>query len=359
MVKPSIGSVVLQGAADLFPGYFALVMATGIVSIASYLLGVKWAAIALLRINEAAYLVLWLFLALRLARFAPRVLVDLSEPSRGAGFFTTIAATCVLGTQMVIEAGDYGAATVLFVVGTCLWCATIYSFFPAVMVRKNKPGLDEGITGAWLIATVGTQSISILGTLISPQFGGSREALLFFALAMYLVGGLLYLVVITLIFYRLTFFDLTGAAFAPPHWIDMGAAAITTLAGATLMLNASQWALLQEILPFLTGFTLFFWAAGTWWIPILFILNGWRHLVVRYPVRYDPQYWSMVFPLGMYTVCTFQLSRTGELDFLILIPQVFIYLAWAAWVVVFAGMVYHLVSRMAAAFAPLKSEPRD
>jgi len=36
-----------------------------------------------------------------------------------------------------------------------------------------------------------------------------------------------------------------------------------------LIIAAPGWALLNEIVPFLKGFTLFFWAAGTWWIPLL------------------------------------------------------------------------------------------
>ena len=58
----------------------------------------------------------------------------------------------------------------------------------------------------------------------------------------------------------------------------MGAVAITTLAGAKLILGAPEWSFLTEILPFLKGFTLFFWAWATWWIPLLFILGFWRHV---------------------------------------------------------------------------------
>ena len=32
-------------------------------------------------------------------------------------------------------------------------------------------------------------------------------------------------------------------------------------------------------------------------------------LLYRFPIRYDPLYWGAVFPLGMYTVATWQMAR--------------------------------------------------
>jgi tellurite resistance protein TehA-like permease len=150
---------------------------------------------------------------------------------------------------------------------------------------------------------------------------------------------MLYLSIITLIFYRLTFVRVTSAELTPPYWINMGAVAITTLAGANLTVAAPQWPFLAELVPFLKGFTLFFWSAGTWWIPLLFILGAWRHLVKRYPLTYDPSYWGMVFPLGMYTASTFQFAQAAGLDFLLVIPRVFIWIALAAWLAAGVGLL--------------------
>jgi tellurite resistance protein TehA-like permease len=120
-------NVLSRAAADLFPGYFALVMATGIISIACFLLGMNWIAIALLILNVVAYVILWLLLLMRLVRFFPRVRADINNHVRGPGFFTTVAGTCVLGSQLLIVANRYQIATVLWVVGMLLWIVIMYA----------------------------------------------------------------------------------------------------------------------------------------------------------------------------------------------------------------------------------------
>lgn len=327
---------------DLYPGYFALVMATGIISIAAHLLQMPFVAEALYWVNRVVFPVLWLLTLGRLIFYFPRLLDDLTSHTRGPGFFTAIAGTCVFGTQILVLTGRSALPWGLWWLAVGLWLVVMYTFFSAVTIRTQKPPLETGINGAWLIAIVATQSIAILATLLLAGQSDPSPAGFFFATCMFLLGCMLYLSIITLIFYRFTFLEISTAMLTPPYWINMGAVAITTLAGANLILNADRWSFLVEILPFLKGFTLFFWATGTWWIPLLFILGAWRHLVKRHPLTYDPQYWGMVFPLGMYTACTIRLSAALNLPFLMAIPRLFIYIAFVAWAAVFLGMVAHL-----------------
>jgi tellurite resistance protein TehA-like permease len=166
------------------------------------------------------------------------------------------------------------------------------------------------------------------------------------SLSFWLVGSMLYVWLIALIFHRILFLPLSPGDLTPPYWINMGAMAISTLAGVRLVGEAGRMPLLTEMLPFLKGMTLLFWATATWWIPILVALGAWRHLRKRVPLTYEHGYWAAVFPLGMYTVCTQNLIRVFGLPFLDLIPSVFIWIALAAWTLTFAGLVGYLARAM-------------
>lgn len=337
----SAALMLMSVAENLFPGYFALVMATGVISIACRLLAIPVIPVLLLVINWIAYGVLWVLTLLRIWCFPGKIAGDLSSHQRAPGFFTIVAGTCVLGTQSAVVTETSGAALVLWYFGLALWCIVMYSFFTAVTIRERKPSLVTGINGAWLIAAVATQSIVVLQGTISVAVAPSQQ-IQFLCLTMFMIGCMLYLAIIPLIFYRLTFGPLTAHDFSPPYWINMGAVAISTLAGATLLMRAESWGLLKEFVPFLKGFTVFFWAVATWWIPFLIALMVWRYLVRKDRLRYEPQFWGMVFPLGMYTTSTFQLSRALDLPFLQVIPRVFVVIAIVAWVTTFAGLLLQI-----------------
>lgn len=340
-----ITSMIQNEIRDLFPAYFALVMATGIVSIACHLVALDFLAFPLFYLNQFFYIALWMLTLVRIVRYPARLFGDMSNHRIGSGFLTIVAATNVLGSQFVILQSNQTIALVLWVLGLALWLLLTYAIFTAFTVKEEKPSLEEGINGAWLLFIVSTQSIPVLGMLLVSRFEAWQEMFTFTMLGFYLLGCMFYILIISLIVYRFMFFKIEAEDMNPSYWINTGAVAITTLAGANILLRGHA-SFLAEFAPFIKGFTVFFWAAGTWWIPYLFIVGAWRHFYKHYPLTYHPVYWGLVFPMGMYTVATYRLAEVLSMDFLLLIPQYFIYLALIAWTITFYG----LISRLFTAF---------
>ena len=323
--------------AALFPGSFALVMATGIVSIAAFQQGFEILARSFLVMNAVAYVVLWALTTVRLIRFPGRVRDDMATHQRGAGFLTIVAGTNVLGSGVALMTTWTELALGLWIAGLVLWIAITYWFLTAVTVRREKPSLEAGIGGAWLLLVVSTESIAALGALLAPSVASTR-GLLLVSIVAHLVGLMLYVLVIGLIFYRWTFFSLSGEQVTPPYWINMGALAITTLAGSNLVLAGGSWEVLDRLVPFLMGTTLLAWGFATWWIPLLLAIGVWRHGVQRVPLRYDPQYWSLVFPLGMYAASTFRLEGALDVGLPSELATTTFWVAVAAWFVTALGL---------------------
>lgn len=336
----------IDGVRGLSPAYFALVMATGIVSIASGRAGLRTIAAVLLWLNVGQYLLLWILTAWRLLRYRGALLDDLTDHQSGPGFLSAVAATSVLGNQLILI-GAYDIALVLWIFGLFLWIVLTYAIFTSLTIKESKPTIDQGITGAWLLAVVSTQSIALLSALLSRHFNQPvRLHVNFLALSMWLWGGMMYLWIISLIFYRYAFYRLAPADFSGPYWINMGAMAISTLTGSILIENAADAPFVETLLPFLKGFTIFFWATGTWWIPMLVILGAWRHLYRKFPLRYEPLYWGTVFPLGMYAACTFEMAHAMSLDFLLPLARLFVGAALLAWAMTFAGLIWRLAGNL-------------
>jgi tellurite resistance protein TehA-like permease len=334
---------VLDAAEGLNPGYFAMVMATGIVAISAQLEEIPVVPTALARLNWTAYGILWLLTLVRLLRFSGRLMQDFADHRRGPGFFTIVAATSVLGAQAFVIERSESIAIVLWYVAAGLWCLITYPFFFAMAVGEKKASLASQIDGGWLVAVVATQSLVVLRAVIGAEAIPS-SAVQFLCLCLFLIGGMLYLFIMTLIFYRLNFLPFSPREFDLLYWINMGAAAISVLAGSLLVLRADAWPIVADYLLFVEGVTVSFWAAASWWIPFLIALMLWRYVVRRDALRYEPSFWGMVFPLGMYATATFELMRAEKLPFLDPIPHVFVLIALAAWLLTFCGLLWSLAA---------------
>jgi tellurite resistance protein TehA-like permease len=132
---------------------------------------------------------------------------------------------------------------------------------------------------------------------------------------------------------------MTPQALGPPYWILMGATAITVLAGAKILGLPATLPAVGATAGFVEGFSYALWAFGTWWIPLLVILGFWRHVRQRWPLTYEPPLWSVVFPLGMYSVATLSFGQVAGISFMAPVARVMIWVAVAAWVLVAAAFL--------------------
>lgn len=328
--------------ATLFPGYFALVMATGIVGIAAEQQDLGLLADVLYLIAAGAYVVLAVLLALRIAKYWANFAADVTNHAKGFAFLTIVAATNVLGSASIVIHAWWDLAWTLWWASLALWVVFVFTTLIAVVIDRDKPGLQGGINGSWFLLTVSTQSIAVVAGLLLTRT--DSDALAFTAIAAFTLGIVLYLIVMTMVFLRWTFQPLDPTEADPPAWIAAGAVAITVLAGSNILLAADQAPdRVRRLTPFLEGLVVMSWATATFWFPLMVAIGIWRHLVRRVPLRYHPSYWAMVFPLGMYGAATYRMGAAIDLDALEWLPKVELGVALTAWSVTFVGLGWSLI----------------
>jgi len=138
--------------ATLFPGYFALVMATGIIAIASKQQKIDWLADLLYLVAAIAYAVLAVLVVIRLVVFPRRLIADLTSHAKGFAFLTIVAGTNVLAGASAIIRGWWTLAQVLW------WCSlplyvVLTTALSGVVTDTTRPNASNACvlkTAVWL-----------------------------------------------------------------------------------------------------------------------------------------------------------------------------------------------------------------
>ena len=334
--RAGLVTAAVDGVRELYPGYFALVMATGICSTALRAVRQPAASAVLLVLAVVCFAVLLAALAVRVARHPRLVLRDLTAPDRAFAFFTVVAAADVLAARVAADA-HRGTAIVLAGFAAAVWLGLSYTL-PVRMILGPRPQpVLAGVNGTWFIWVVGTQSLAVGLAALDRPTGGYTRVTALLAVLMWSVGVVLYLVVATLVLARLLLLQVRPQDLTPPYWITMGATAITVLAAAQPLTMAPAPAL-AVTRPVMAGLAVVFWAFGTWLIPLLVTFGLWHHLLHRQPPTYHPALWSIVFPLGMYAQASMQLGAAARLPIVEHIGRAGTWVAVTVWLVVFVGM---------------------
>lgn len=334
-------SPVAPGLRALHPGNFAAVMATGIVSI-----GWGWVGVPLLSDGFALLALLgWLLLlglsALRVLRHAEAVRIDLLNPRMVFSYFTLVAATSIVGV-LLHQRGQVQAAITCWLLAFVAWALLLYLAFAVLTFLTHENNVNI-VHGGWLIAIVGTQSLVVLGGRIAGDLGPFAQAMMVEVHLLWGLGLAWYGIFVTLFCYRIFFLALKPQDVSPLLWVVMGAAAICTNAGTTLLVEDARLPFLAAQRPFIEGVTLMLWAWATWWVPLLVMFFVWKHVVSRVPLRYEPVLWSFVFPLGMYAVASRRLGLAADFEPLSWAAQAMLGVASLAWLAVGWGLIRQLL----------------
>ncbi|MDO5739725.1 MAG: tellurite resistance/C4-dicarboxylate transporter family protein [Ornithinimicrobium sp.] len=325
---------------SLTPGYFALVMATGIVSLALDLAGHRFSSLVLFAIAAISYVVLLVLNGWRLLAYRAAMVADFRNTRRAFGFFTFVAGTNVLGARAAGE-GWHSLTAVLLAVALLVWLVFGYVIpWSAVVGRQERP-VVAAANGTWFIWVVASQSVAVAAASLQPVYLQWRQGLAIIAVFSWSVGVFLYAASAVFVSLRLMLYPLEPKDIDPPYWVAMGSIAITVVAGA-MIVELGSAPMVDATRALIAGLSVVFWCFATWLIPVLIAMGWWRHRVHRVPLVYEPTLWSMIFPLGMYAVASTYLGRADHLPILASIGANWLWVAVLAWALTFISMLRHL-----------------
>lgn len=338
----NVGHRFAHALEGLAPGYFALVMATGILSVGMHLEEVGVLSDVLLGVCAAAFVTLAVLTVSRFLLYPAAVVEDFTDPRRGFGFFTFVAGTNVLGVRLGL-AGWPAATAVLLAFAGVAWLVLGYVVpWTAVLGRQERPVVALA-NGTWFIWVVASQSVAAAAATIEPVYAPARRELAVLAVLSWSVGVFLYAAAGVFVALRLMLYQFGPEELTPPYWVSMGALAITVLAGARIVEMADA-PMVRVTRDLIAGVAVVFWAFATWLIPVLVAAGWWRHIRRRIPMRYDATLWSLVFPLGMYAVAGIYLGRADGLPLVEAIGRGELWVAFVVWLVVFTAMSRHVAN---------------
>ena len=312
MVRSRRAADALETILDAIPpASGAVVMGTGIVSIALSLDGQETLSRVLLALDAAAWVILAILLPARALRDRARFRGDLRPPAA----FTAVAGTAVLGTRLTLLGWNW-AGGALLVIALGLWLGLI----GPVLRHWSTPTL-----GSSFILTVGTESLALLAAAMA--LAEHADWLLIASLPPFVLGLGFYLFV-------LSRFDVCQLATGRgDHWVTGGALAISTVAAGRIALAGGElWSSSGAVSVF-KDIALVLWALTLLWLPVLLFAE------VRWPRgRYSVRRWSTVFPVGMYAACSFVVGKVALAQAITDFARVWVWVALAVWMLVATGL---------------------
>ena len=249
---------------NLYPGYFALTMSTGMIAIALDM----HERPTLSEVFYVATLISWCTLtglyAWRLMRFPKIVWADLMNPKTTFFFFSFVAATDISGMLFHLH-GLHNLALLCWICAFLAWMSLLHCSFSVLTLSHAKRNVNV-INGGWLMCIVGTHSLVLLGVDVIHVLGSYAAYMMVWIYMLWGIGLILYGIFVTLFCYRIFFLEMNEDDYSPLMWIIMGAAAIGANASSALALSDPIVPVLVAFHPIVDMVALASWAWATWWL---------------------------------------------------------------------------------------------
>ncbi len=305
------------------PGWFASVMGTGIIAVATHhadkvVSGLEGLAVVLWILSVIMFLGLIVPWVLRWVRFTADAWADTAHPTRGPFYSTMPIALLVLAVDFAAIGAGHMNADLATHIAQALWISgTVLAFIFGVLIPyrwfTKSIGLEH-INGGWFIPPVANIVVPASAAPLISSWGSERASqyAAVVAFAFLGIGLMLFLALCALLIGRLINNGLPEAHLAPTLWIGLGPIGVGSLALARLATTTGplfgSGAAEAETLLRLAALIL--WGFGLWWLTTAIALTL-RYLRQAFP--FAMSWWAFTFPLGAYTVATFVLGDAYHL----------------------------------------------
>jgi C4-dicarboxylate transporter/malic acid transport protein len=309
---------------NLGPNWFASVMGTGIVATAGATLPVHVTGLrvfALIVWAVAAILLVGLLLVVGMQWIRqPTIARDHAHNVQMAHFYgaapmalLTVGAGAVLvGKDLIGDRLAVDLDWVLWTAGTAGGLFTAISI-PFLMFTQMNVGPDAAF-GGWLMPVVPPMVSAATGALLIPHIGSQtgRATMLYGCYAMFGLSLVAALMIIAMIWSRLTLYGTSGTARVPTLWIVLGPLGQGITAAGLLGTNAAL-AVKPDLAAGMGTFAILFgvpvWGFAVLWIALATALTV---RTLRRGMPFALTWWSLTFPVGTFVTGTTQLAiHTG------------------------------------------------
>lgn len=325
MDEPTPQGQLKEVLGHLGPNWFASVMGTGIVATAAaglpvHIPGLRTFALVVWAVSAALLVVLVLAVGGHWLRH-PTVARSHARNPQMAHFYgaapmalmTVGAGTLLIGKDLIGERLAVNIDWVLWTAGTAGGLFTAISI-PFLMFTQHSVEPDAAF-GGWLMPVVPPMVSAATGAMLIPhmQPGAGQQTMLFGCYAMFGLSFVASLIIITMIWTRLTYYGTSGSARVPTLWIVLGPIGQSITAAGLLGTDAAL-AVDPPLSTAMNVFAIIFgvpiWGFGILWIGLATSLTV---RTLRRGMPFALTWWSLTFPVGTFVTGTSQLAIHTEL----------------------------------------------